>query len=454
MTMGFFVQGCILGLSLAAAQVESLTVDHVHDDLRDPHAPFAYVERRAVDLGEVREGQVVSATFTIENRGGSDLIIKDVRSTCGCTTVQLSESEKIIAPNASRDIVARFDTAQRIGRQRKPVIVTLNDPQEPQITFTLVADVVSLFKVMPTSIINLRSVRRGDALEPIDVVPTTAGAAFEELKVDLPGNLLDVREEPIVGTNGTSGVRLHFSVPEDIELGMVNGTVTLTGTIAGETAVMPLRVTGQVVGDLVARPAALQQLTPVPRGHRFQPLVIASTNERPFSVLAVDAGPFITAEFEPIRQNKDWNIRLTLKEDAPDGPLACEVKVRTDHTGQPVLRIPLFSNVRPRLQVEPEMVVLTAGGGTRKVLLRAGENVALDIFNVTCDHAMVAALAMPPASKGPRNVRFVHVKLRGGAEPEESFATELLVKTSLPGAEQLRIPVEFRMDQRAVSPTQ
>jgi hypothetical protein len=439
----------IIGTCLSLVLGQGDVAIHDHDHSRDPgyRGPIVHIAQRNIDVGEVREGEKATATFVVTNRGTADLVIEKVRATCGCTTIALTEDERVVKPNESQEIIAQFDSTRRMGRQRKPIILNVNDPHEPQITLTLLADVVSLFKVVPAQTIHLRSATRGTELAPLDVFPIDPAAEFEELEVQVPPGFLEYRREPILDRSHGKGVRLIFKVPEEIELGPVSGRFYLKGTIAGETAHMPLRVAGQVIGDLITRPAVLQSLHPTPRGHRFARVTVASANRRPFEILELTAGPYLDVQVQARKQKKEYGLTVTIRDDAPDGPLAATVRIRTDNSGQPVLRIPVFAQVRARYHAEPEVVLLDADTHRRRVMLRADHGFGLDITAVSCDHPAVVGQVLPADVDGLANVRFVRLGIPRNVQAPDAFTANCTVSTNIPGAAAITLPVEYTPGQ-------
>ena len=101
--------------------------------------PKLVVKKPSLDLGEAKEGAVVDAVFVLENRGDADLKIDNIRASCGCTTVKLTEEEKTIPPGGAQKLVAKFNTKGRAGPQTKTVQVFTNDPEQPQMTLRFTA---------------------------------------------------------------------------------------------------------------------------------------------------------------------------------------------------------------------------------------------------------------------------------------------------------------------------
>ncbi len=92
-------------------------------------APVASFSEMSYDFGEMKQGDKKEHTFSLTNNGKSELIIRNVRSSCGCTAVAPSKS--VIAPGESAPIKVTFDSRGKRGRQSKSITVITNDPKTP-----------------------------------------------------------------------------------------------------------------------------------------------------------------------------------------------------------------------------------------------------------------------------------------------------------------------------------
>jgi hypothetical protein len=93
------------------------------------NAPAARFSDDSHDFGNMKQGEKKDHTFMLTNDGKSELIIRNVRSSCGCTAV--APSKKVIAPGESAPIKVTFDTRGKRGRQSKSITVITNDPKSP-----------------------------------------------------------------------------------------------------------------------------------------------------------------------------------------------------------------------------------------------------------------------------------------------------------------------------------
>ena len=102
--------------------------------------PAIYFPETQHDFGKVSEGEKVDYTFRFVNKGASELIIKDVKSSCGCTAALLNSSN--IKPGQEGTIKVEFDTKNRSGKNSKTVTVQSNDPKDPTKILTIYADII------------------------------------------------------------------------------------------------------------------------------------------------------------------------------------------------------------------------------------------------------------------------------------------------------------------------
>ena len=109
-------------------------------------APKAYVEQRTIDLGKMKQGEKTTARFKLENKGTADLHIERVRASCGCTIPQtLDDAQRLVEPGEVLVIETVFDSSNRLGKQRKNITVTSDDPIEPRMKLYLTYMSLELF---------------------------------------------------------------------------------------------------------------------------------------------------------------------------------------------------------------------------------------------------------------------------------------------------------------------
>ena len=104
------------------------------------NAPVINFTEKAHDFGEMKQGDKKDYTFTLINNGKSDLIIRRVRTSCGCTAV--APAKKTIAAGESAPVKVTFNSRGKRGRQSKSITVITNDPKTPTTTLRVTSNVI------------------------------------------------------------------------------------------------------------------------------------------------------------------------------------------------------------------------------------------------------------------------------------------------------------------------
>jgi hypothetical protein len=93
------------------------------------NAPVIDFDTRVYEFGEINEGVKAEHTFKIINKGKSNLLIRSVKASCGCTAV--NPASNVVKPGESTDMKAVFDSQGKLGMQNKTVTIISNDPANP-----------------------------------------------------------------------------------------------------------------------------------------------------------------------------------------------------------------------------------------------------------------------------------------------------------------------------------
>ncbi len=117
------------GLITVSANIEE-NFSILTDEQRT-NAPRIEIANPNYDFGQIEEEQLVQNEFTFTNTGKSDLIIRKIKASCGCTTVE--PAEKIIKPGQSSSFKTTVKTNGFSGRIAKTITIITNDPVSPTV---------------------------------------------------------------------------------------------------------------------------------------------------------------------------------------------------------------------------------------------------------------------------------------------------------------------------------
>lgn len=103
----------------------------------DVAVPKIEVTPMTYDFGKISDDIKNNATFTIKNTGKADLVIYEVRPTCGCTVANLTS--KKIAPGETARLDAVYDSHNANGQVHRFINVKSNDPATETVSLGLTA---------------------------------------------------------------------------------------------------------------------------------------------------------------------------------------------------------------------------------------------------------------------------------------------------------------------------
>lgn len=101
-----------------------------------PKIEFGNVE---FDFGTMKQGEKATHNFEFTNTGKSDLIIRKIKASCGCTAT--NPEKMVIKPGEKSHITVTFNSAGKRGRQNKTITVITNDPQQSSTVLKVVGSV-------------------------------------------------------------------------------------------------------------------------------------------------------------------------------------------------------------------------------------------------------------------------------------------------------------------------
>jgi len=441
----------ILLLSAASAYAQ-LPPTPKSSDLSKTIGPKIVTPKALQELGAVIEGDRISVKWTLRNEGDADLVISDTKASCGCTVVALPEEQKVIPPGKEIELVAEFNSQGRRGSQRKSVNVESNDTAEPSLKLEFSAEVVALFTSTPPGALNLRMLRRGESAEKrVELLP---GGGRNSLTVEG----IELSQEEFISATveeskegGGAGKAVRFTVSENAPLGIIDATAVIHLNVDGIRRDTEIRIRGEVVADLVCQPRMVDMTRiELLQGKSLTPVVIRSSESALFDIIRASAGETLDVACHPepnAKPRTEYSCIMTVRANAPSGPFGAMLQVETSSLDQPVVSVPVFGIVAPRVEVDPPVVVLrqdgTPIGSHRRVRLQARPGTALVATSADCTLGSIKVARDEQASNTP-HVRFLDVSLGEKLTPGIHEA-KLTVQTNVEGAEPLEIPIRVEV---------
>ncbi len=160
----------------------------------DPNAPqpLIKIESALYDFGEIGIKTVNICHFKFTNIGKGNLIITEIRSTCGCTVPALEKKE--YAPGESGSVEVRFTAPEVEGDVVKHLYIQSNDKQTPEAELIIKGKVVTRVKVEP-QLIKL-SLKGENGACPAIKLNSTDGIPFAVTRFEATANCLTADFDP------------------------------------------------------------------------------------------------------------------------------------------------------------------------------------------------------------------------------------------------------------------
>ncbi|HIG12366.1 MAG: DUF1573 domain-containing protein [bacterium] len=232
------------------------------------------------EFGRLMQGAVAHHTFELANTGTEDLIVKQVKPTCGCTVAEVfvesdaGEMERYtfgepIAVGRRIQFPAKLHTANKSGHQNVRINIFSNDPRGT-IQLGLVADIDPFFNIAPR-FLNFGQVQVGEIVVKkatlssskgqalmleMDDASLPAGASTELVPVnpDAEGRAARWDLTVTVGPDAAEGnLSRSLSVTSDVPI--PGADVGLDGKVPSYQA--SIMISAQVVGPFTFSPAYL-----------------------------------------------------------------------------------------------------------------------------------------------------------------------------------------------------
>jgi hypothetical protein len=103
------------------------------------NAPKIKFDKTTFNFDQAKQGDKIECVYNFTNEGKSELIIRKVKASCGCTATNPEKTN--LKPGESSKINATFNTAGKEGKQYKTITVITNDPASSSVMLTIEGNV-------------------------------------------------------------------------------------------------------------------------------------------------------------------------------------------------------------------------------------------------------------------------------------------------------------------------
>lgn len=328
----------LLGSAFLTGQLQSFHKAYIR---RDPVLEMPSV----LELGNQERGKVVVARFKVANRGGSDLVLDQVRTSCICSGLEREVDGRFapvdslqLKPGEETELAVRVAVRAEIGTEmRNGIFFHTNDPAVPEGALVVaIPKVTGGINASPTKVLFGSVPMNTEAHQLIEIRdPISPPRAIRQVLSTNPERFT-VRFLPAEPAEGPPATKHK----DGVLLGLVKVTLRTQepGTISGEIRIFlgdearspeSIPVTGRVAPMVEASPATLV----LPRASGEGPLffgitVCRSTEGLPLQLTLVEAPKGVSASVSSVNGNPSLQtVRIEWKPDAAEPLLRSKEQV-------------------------------------------------------------------------------------------------------------------------------
>ena len=297
--------------------------------------PDISFEKTTVDFGTVQGGTILKYTFKYKNTGDQPLVITKLQAPCGCTAVQKTAGS--VPPGEWGEIQAQINTQGFRNKIEKYIYVDTNVSHMPRITLVVNAVVIYDLDIVPSEFIPFYNVKSKQVVtKEVKIVNSTSNPITLSKPVikGVDSKLFTVSVEEL--KKGMEyKVKVNFTAPE--KSGNYGGEISI-GTDNKNKPEINLPLSAYVMEDVYLTPKSIIISRKDPKMPRTRILSIMNGTKNDLKILGVELdSEFLTYKLDPIKGTSDYNLTVTVKNDAPKTVLRGEIKIKTDNPKVPIL---------------------------------------------------------------------------------------------------------------------
>ncbi len=276
------------------------------------------------DFGTVAVASKTEFSFPIVNTTGSEMHIREVRTSCGCTTPTLSSN--YIPAGGQGSLLARFNTPTFRGKKGATLTVVIDKPVYTEVLLKVNGYIRSDMVFHPGSV-EFGTVQQGEAESGSTKVFYAGRSDWQVVDVRANQPWLIPTFQQLERGAGKATYELTVQVREDAPEGFFQDEV-IVQTNDRSMPRIPLQVSGNVVTALTVSPQSIA-LGSLRSGQEVSQRLVLKGRE-PFAIKSIECAGW-DVQFENTSDEKKVHIvNLKLKPNTAQGPQRASLVITTN----------------------------------------------------------------------------------------------------------------------------
>ena len=293
-------------------------------------------EARLHDFGTVARAANTEHRFYIKNNHSSDLHIRSIRASCGCTT-PIVETEWI-KPGETGSILARFNTGTFTGKKAATLTVSIDKPVFTELQLNVKGYIRSDVVLNPGEV-NFGEVPVGEP-KGVEVTLDYAGRNdWSLVGAESPSKFVDVQFEELSRGGGRVSYKISASLSADAPLGNLQNQLLLKTNDRNLTTV-PIRFMANVQPPIQVSPHSIELGTISTDEPILRRLVVKARDAFRITEITSELAEIRFEAGETAKTAHLLNLMIIPNLQPTDGVVVGEIILKTDLEDEPI-RIPL-----------------------------------------------------------------------------------------------------------------
>ena len=301
---------------------------------------------KSFDFGPVPRGGIVRHPFVLSNRLNVPISIVNLRVSCGCTSGTSSAS--LVQPGQTAVVEAQMDTRNFVGRKSTTLFVSVvAGNQQAEIGLGVSSLILSDVVLNPGSL-DFGLVSRGQTPQQVLTIDRVGKPDWRIIKMVSASKAITASLSETRRNGAEVGYQLTVGLRPDAPAGFIRDEIRLM-TNDSETASIPIRIDGQIRGDLTATPSLLTLAPLAASGTQIQGKFIVRSSQ-PFTISRIDGqgdGFTLAAADSTAKPLQVVTLTYNPKEGTTRGDLHKTFRIVTSLAGEPPVDVQATIHVEP-----------------------------------------------------------------------------------------------------------
>lgn len=332
------IQGILISLlGSGVFAVDSVVDENASIEKMSDESKIVF-EEEIFNFGKIYIGEIVEYGFKFKNLGSGELIINNVKSSCGCTAALVSKNH--LQKNETGEVKVKFNPGRYVGKVSKSVVVNSNDPKCSAVKLTITGEVIEEVSINPKQI-NFGIIRKGDSCTRNIEIKTIPELKIEIKKVESPNPYISIKEDK---KNVNDLFHYQVTVSNYDYIGKFNGIIFVY-TSSSKQERLDIPFSGEVIGDITIYPEIVS-FGKVTKDQNVNKTVILNFVNKEVKIEKIEVFPnminYTMSELNPTSKK----INVTLGNDSTVGKITGSLKIYTNSTLQPIIHIPINGEIK------------------------------------------------------------------------------------------------------------